>query len=83
MGPKDRESAMLTEKMLKRMRPRVSALADALGVHRRTLSYWMEGERSPSPENARRLAELADEQADDLLALSARLRRNANEREGG
>lgn len=72
---------MLVEKILDKMRPKVSALSDALGVHRRTLNYWMKGERSPSPENARRLAELADQQADELLALARRLRHNADARE--
>jgi plasmid maintenance system antidote protein VapI len=72
---------MLVEKTLDKMRPKVSAIADALGVHRRTLNYWMKGERSPSPENARELAELADQQADELISLARRLRHHANQRE--
>jgi transcriptional regulator with XRE-family HTH domain len=72
---------MLAKETLEEMRPQVQELADALGVHRRTVNFWLQGERTPSAENLEALADLADDQSDRLYTLARRLR-DAAEREG-
>lgn len=81
MTPEGDEAAMLAQRTVETLSPEMQELAEQLGVSYSTVKFWKTGERSPSPENARKLAKLADGQADELLKLAARLRRNANERE--
>lgn len=69
---------MLAQKTVEALTPEMQKMAEKLGVSYSTFKYWKTGERTPSPENARKLAALADEQADELLALAARLRRSAD-----
>ena len=48
------------------------------GLNYGTLRTWRAGVRSPSPENMRRIAEIADRQADKLRGLAVELRREAD-----
>lgn len=77
--PRDEEAAMLTKRALDTLSPELKALAEELGVSYSTVKAWRSGNRSPSPENLEKLANLSEGQADDLLALAARLRRAAEE----
>lgn len=66
---------MLAKRTIRALAPELRELADELGVSYSTIKYWKTGERSPSEENMAKLSSIAEERADELLALSARLDR--------
>lgn len=68
---------MLAQRALDSLSPELKDLAEDLGVSYSTVKAWRAGKRSPSPDNLEKLADLSEGQADDLLALAARLRRAA------
>lgn len=68
---------MLAQRALDSLSPEFKELAERLEVSYSTVKAWRAGKRSPSPDNLEKLADLTEGQADDLLALSARLRRAA------
>lgn len=66
---------MLAKRTVEALTPEARELAEELGVAYSSFRYWKTGDRTPSPQNATKLADLADAKADELLALAARLRR--------
>lgn len=81
MEPRNRKVAMLAKDVIRELSPEMQELAERMGVSYSSFKYWKTGDRTPSAENAEKLAELADAQADKLIALAARLRREASESE--
>lgn len=78
---------MLASRTLNQMSPQLKTMAERLGVDYRTVKAWKAGDRSPSPENLEKLAELASEQSDSLYTIARDLKRAAQEKrdstEGG
>lgn len=70
---------MLAQRTIRTLAPELRKLANELGVSYSTIKYWKTGERSPSEENLAKLSDIAEERADELLALSARLEREAED----
>lgn len=68
---------MLSKRAVETLTPELRELADEVGVSYASVKYWKTGERTPSPDNLNKLADIAEDRADDLLAISARLRRAA------
>lgn len=66
---------MLAKRTIRTLAPELRDLADELGVSYSTVKYWKTGERSPSEKNMAKLSRIAEERAEDLLALAARLQR--------
>lgn len=69
----------MVEELLRTLTAELGDLADDLGVATVTVKKWRSGDRTPSAENKRKLAELADRKADRLLVLAGRLRAEAGE----
>lgn len=55
----------------------VETLAEEVGVSYATLRYWMKGERNPSPDNLRRLADVLAQRGANLNRLSRQLKKAA------
>lgn len=82
MIARDDEAAMLAKQTMEALTPEMQEMADDLGVSYSSMKFWKTGDRTPSPENMRKLADLADEKADQLLTLAGRLRNAADRSEG-
>lgn len=82
MGPQEPEVAMLAKRVVEALTPELRSLADDVGVSYASVKYWKTGERTPAPENLSKLADIAEGRAEELLALTARLRRVAERRKG-
>lgn len=82
MVARDDEAAMIAKKTMETLTPEMQEMAESLGVSYSSMKFWKTGDRTPSPENMRKLADLADEKADRLLTLAGRLRNAADRSEG-
>lgn len=71
---------MSAQRALDTLSPTVKEIASEVGVSAQAVTAWRSGRRSPSVENLRKLASLADEQADSLRGVAVELRRIASER---
>lgn len=76
---RDKEAAMTAKRALRAISPTVGEIASALDVSEATVTSWRAGRRSPSDANLRKLASLADEQADRLRGAAVELRRVASD----
>lgn len=74
---------MSAQRALNALAPTVRNIADELGVGESTVTAWRAGRRTPSAKNLRKIAALADEQADTLRGVAVELRRKASEKSGG
>lgn len=75
-----RNVAEMIDEALKLAIGEVEEMAREVGVSRTTLHLWRRGERSPSPDNLRRLADVLERRAGGLRDIAERLREEA---EGG
>lgn len=71
---------MSAQRALHKIAPTVRNIADELGVGESTVTAWRAGRRTPSAENLRKIASLADEQADSLRGCAVELRRLASDK---
>lgn len=81
----DPEVAKMVKDALKLMSPSLKEIHEKLGGSD-VLSYssvraWRTGDRTPSPEHVRRIAELAERQAGQLFKVAAKLESSAEEGE--
>lgn len=56
----------------------IAEVAEAVGASYDSARSWSQGRRSPCPEHLVRLADLAEEQGEELRALASDLREEAN-----
>ena len=80
---RDEEAAISAQRALHTVSPGVKHIASELDVSESTVTAWRAGRRTPSRENLRKIASLADEQADSLRGVAVELRRIASERGKG
>lgn len=77
---RDEEVGMAAKRALHVIVQSVKDVASELGVSAQAVTSWRSGRRTPSAENLRKIASLADEKADRLRGLAVEVRRAASER---
>ncbi len=75
---RDSEVSMLAQRALQALTPSLRYVSEETGLNYGTLRTWRAGIRSASPDNLRKLAEMADQQADKLRGLAVEMRRVAD-----
>lgn len=75
----DIEASMTAQRALHTLAPGVKGIASELDVSAQAVTSWRSGRRTPSAENLRKIAALADERADQLRGVAVEIRRLASE----
>lgn len=74
----DEDALMAAKRAIRALTSSVRSIADSLDVSEHTVLSWKGERRSPSTDNLRALADLADRRADELRGLASELRRLAS-----
>jgi transcriptional regulator with XRE-family HTH domain len=76
------EGETIVQRVLRLLTRTVSDVGDAVGASYDAARSWRQGRRSPSAEHLERLADLAEEDGEELRDLASDLRDAADQKRG-